>query len=304
MAEPSSEAEVEALFDHLVNRAERERLPAARLGEVAAAVRLPDAGSRSRSGGAGSCATAATPWCSRYGPWLLANAFQAADEIEQATGASIRVVNLPWLNRVDSAWLRQAIGARRSIVTLDNHYVHGGQGEMLAAAIAALGLEPAARVTRIGVTELPECGTNDEVLAHHGLDVAGLVKSLRQAVPQSHKPMYDASHRNEPQDMLGAGDPENADPIIHPHPAAGTSLVTLWSVMPSAWRAVGLPYVRLEPGAWSPELDAGDRADGPLLGHRRHAAHHRQGGRAGVGGGRQGGHRPGLPAVVHPRARG
>ena len=55
---------------------------------------------------------------------------------------------------------------------------------MLGSAIAELGLEPAPRLTRIGVTELPECGTNDEVLAYHGLDVAGLVKSLRQAVPQ------------------------------------------------------------------------------------------------------------------------
>jgi hypothetical protein len=52
---------------------------------------------------------------------------------------------------------------------------------MLAAAIAALGLEPAVRVTRVGVTELPECGTNDEVLAHHGLDVAGLVRHFRTA---------------------------------------------------------------------------------------------------------------------------
>ena len=53
---------------------------------------------------------------------------------------------------------------------------------MVAAAIAELGLEPAARVTRVGVTELPECGTNDEVLAYHGLDVAGLVARSRSAL--------------------------------------------------------------------------------------------------------------------------
>ena len=53
---------------------------------------------------------------------------------------------------------------------------------MVAAAIAALGLDPAARVTSLGVTSLPECGTNDEVLAHHGLDVPGLVRHLRQAL--------------------------------------------------------------------------------------------------------------------------
>ena len=89
---------------------------------------------------------------------------------------------LPWLNRVDPAWLRQAIGARRAVVTLDNHYVHGGQGDMVAAAIAGLAIDPAVRVTRIGVEALPECGTNDEVLAHHRLDVAGLRGAARTAL--------------------------------------------------------------------------------------------------------------------------
>jgi transketolase len=119
-----------------------------------------------------------------YGPWLLANAFEAAAQIEQETGATIRLVNLPWLNRVDMAWLREVIGTCRSVVTLDNHYVRGGQGEMLGAAIAELGLPGALRLTRVGVAELPECGANDEVLAYHGLDVPGLVKALRQGVPQ------------------------------------------------------------------------------------------------------------------------
>jgi hypothetical protein len=31
---------------------------------------------------------------------------------------------------------------------------------------------------------LPQCGTNDEVLVHHKLDVASLVQSFRRAVPQ------------------------------------------------------------------------------------------------------------------------
>ena len=119
-----------------------------------------------------------------YGPWLLANAFEAADEVEQSSGASVRLVNLPWLNRVDLRWLREVIGSRRYILTLDNHYLKGGQGEMLATAIAELALEPTPRILRVGVMSLPECGTNDEVLAHHKLDVASLVKSMRYVVPQ------------------------------------------------------------------------------------------------------------------------
>jgi transketolase len=119
-----------------------------------------------------------------YGSWLLSNAFDAAEQVEQSTGASVRLVNLPWLNRVDPRWLREVIGGRRYILTLDNHYLKGGQGEMLATAIAELALEPTPRVLRVGVTALPECGTNDEVLAHHRLDVASLVKSMRYVVPQ------------------------------------------------------------------------------------------------------------------------
>jgi transketolase len=119
-----------------------------------------------------------------YGPWLLANAFEAAEEVELSTGATVRLVNLPWLNRVDPRWLREVIGGRRYILTLDNHYLKGGQGEMLATAIAELALEPTPRILRVGVQALPECGTNDEVLAHHKLDVASLVKSMRYVVPQ------------------------------------------------------------------------------------------------------------------------
>jgi transketolase len=183
LAEPSSEAEVEAIYDHLVNRV----VESSYLRLVSVKWPLPFAYPAEQQVQVGR------GWVVReggdavafgYGPWLLSNAFEAAEEIERTTGVSIRLVNLPWLNRVDADWLRQTIGTRRSIITLDNHYVHGGQGEMLAAATAELGLEPAARVTRAGVTELPECGTNDEVLAYHGLDVAGLVARLRQAVPQ------------------------------------------------------------------------------------------------------------------------
>jgi transketolase len=119
-----------------------------------------------------------------YGPWPLANAWEAADEVEQSTGASVRLVNLPWLNRVDPQWLREVIGSRRYIMTIDNHYLKGGQGEMLATAIAELTLEPTPRLLRVGVMALPECGTNDEVMAHHRLDVASLARSMRYVVPQ------------------------------------------------------------------------------------------------------------------------
>ena len=183
LVEPCTEAEVKALVHFLVNRtAESSYLRLVSLGWPVP-FSLPADYSVELGRGTivrdGSDAVAFG-----YGPWLLANAYEAANAIEQTTGVDIRLVNLPWLNRIDRSWLREIIGDRRLVITLDNHYVHGGQGHMLAAAVAELGLEPTPRVVRIGVTELPECGTNEEVLAHHGLDVAGLVKRLTHAMPQ------------------------------------------------------------------------------------------------------------------------
>jgi transketolase len=119
-----------------------------------------------------------------YGPWLLANAFEAAERLERDHGLNLTLVNLPWLNRVDAAGLRQTIGQTRRVITLDNHYVHGGQGEMIAAHIGEMGLS-GVQVTPIGVTELPECGANDEVLRYHRLDADGLAQAFAATLQQA-----------------------------------------------------------------------------------------------------------------------
>ena len=110
-----------------------------------------------------------------YGPVLLGQAWRAAEKLALA-GTSVRLVNLPWLNRVDDDWLRETVRDFSKIVTLDNHYVAGGQGEMLAAHLARLGI--AARVQSLGILDFPRCGQHDEVLRAHGLDADSLATAF------------------------------------------------------------------------------------------------------------------------------
>jgi hypothetical protein len=49
-------------------------------------------------------------------------------------------------------------------------YLVGGQGDAVLAALAADAPEAAARVLKVGVTEVPKSGENSEVLRAHGLD--------------------------------------------------------------------------------------------------------------------------------------
>jgi len=112
-----------------------------------------------------------------YGPLLMANAWRAADELA-SLGISAAVIDLPWLNRIDEAWMRETLGRFPAILTLDNHYVALGQGVMIAAAAARIGLR--AEVRSLGLTDLPACGANAEVLEHHGLDAPGIVRDVQQ----------------------------------------------------------------------------------------------------------------------------
>jgi transketolase len=113
-----------------------------------------------------------------YGPVLLSNAWHAADELA-AAGFSAAVINLPWLNRIDEGWVCTALGRFPLVVTLDNHAVAFGQGEMIAAALART--RTRSEVSSLGLTDIPACGSNGEVLAHHGLDGPSIARAVLAA---------------------------------------------------------------------------------------------------------------------------
>jgi transketolase len=114
-----------------------------------------------------------------YGPVLLGEAVKAAAALKRE-GIGLSVVNLPWLNRIDDAWLLDLVSGRRHVFTLDNHYLAGGQGERIAARLAMLG--NGTPITCLGLSEVPACGQVAEVLQHHRLDAASLADTVRKAL--------------------------------------------------------------------------------------------------------------------------
>ncbi|MBA3521654.1 MAG: transketolase [Gemmatimonadales bacterium] len=120
-----------------------------------------------------------------YGPVMLSEAYEAAGLLRKRRGVEMRVVNLPWLNLVNSDWLAAETAGVRHVFTLDDHYVTGGQGELVAAKLAEVGLTPGARVRRFGVQGIPVCGQNDEVLRAHRLDAESLATDLAAAMAET-----------------------------------------------------------------------------------------------------------------------
>jgi transketolase len=165
MLEPSCEKEVEIALDFLVNRNKGSGY--LRLVSVPTAIpyTLPD--SYSLKLGQGVALTEGDDAILfSYGPTLLSQAFEAA-QLLQKKNIQLKVVNLPWLNRIDSEWLSLTISEYAHLFTLDNHMVHGGPGQYWASEIASLSTVRKPQVHHLGVREIPKCGWNDEVLQAH-----------------------------------------------------------------------------------------------------------------------------------------
>jgi len=112
-----------------------------------------------------------------YGPVMLHEALLAADTLKEK-GFSLKMVNMPWLNRVDVTWLEQTVGGCGAIFVVDNHSAYGGLGDSLLNAVMASDTLRNKRIIKFAIGEYPACGTPQEALAHHELDGESLVRRV------------------------------------------------------------------------------------------------------------------------------
>jgi transketolase len=110
-----------------------------------------------------------------YGPVMLHEALSAA-EVLATRGAGVQVVNMPWLNRPDSAWLSELAEPFEDIFVLEDHSPVGALGDAVRRALGGRA------VTVFGVEGWPACGTPLEALRFHGLDSSSLADRIALAL--------------------------------------------------------------------------------------------------------------------------
>jgi transketolase len=114
-----------------------------------------------------------------YGPVMLHEALLASELLEPQ-GFGLKIVNMPWLNRVDAAWLAEVIGGCPIVAVLDDHAPVGGLGDYLLNALTQAGLINGRTFAKFAVEGYPACGTPAEALAYHRLDGASLAARVRE----------------------------------------------------------------------------------------------------------------------------
>lgn len=116
-----------------------------------------------------------------YGPIMLTSAVMVAQKLQKDDGISVKVINLPWLNCVDTEWLAKAVENSTAVWSIDNHYWIGGQGDRIVDAIATTS-NMNTKFHRLALREIPACGTNTEILSRHALDADSIVSEIRKSM--------------------------------------------------------------------------------------------------------------------------
>jgi transketolase len=112
----------------------------------------------------------------------VAEALSAFEQL-RGEGIAVRVIDLFSIQPIDREELIKASRAVGGIVvTVEDHYAHGGLGDAVLAALAGERVS----LHKLAVTEIPRSGKPNELLDRYGISarhIVNLTKSLLQQPP-------------------------------------------------------------------------------------------------------------------------
>lgn len=107
--------------------------------------------------------------------------FEALKAYEQllAEGIPVRVIDLYSVVPIDRATLLDSARATHNrLVTVEDHYAHGGLGDAVQSAVASEGV----LVYKLAVREVPHSGKPEELLDRYGLSARAIIETVKKLV--------------------------------------------------------------------------------------------------------------------------
>jgi transketolase len=104
-------------------------------------------------------------------------ALEAAGSLE-ADGIAARVVDCYTIKPIDAETLRAAAAQTGLLVTIEDHWIEGGLGDAVLAALADGG-DLSGRVVKVAVTQMPGSGTPEELRDWAGISASAIADRVR-----------------------------------------------------------------------------------------------------------------------------
>lgn len=107
--------------------------------------------------------------------------FEALKAHEQlsAAGIQVRIIDLYSVSPIDRPTLiESARETRGRILTVEDHYAHGGLGDAVLSAVGTEGIA----VHKLAVRRIPHSGKPDELINHYGIGAGSIVETAKQII--------------------------------------------------------------------------------------------------------------------------
>lgn len=106
----------------------------------------------------------------------LFEALKAHDQLK-ALGIAVRVIDLYSIVPIDRATLMDSARVTQGrILTVEDHYAHGGLGDAVLSAVGSEGI----RVYKLAVRAIPHSGKPEELVDHFGIGARSIVEAAKQ----------------------------------------------------------------------------------------------------------------------------
>ena len=106
----------------------------------------------------------------------LFEALKAHDQLK-ALGIAVRVIDLYSIVPIDRATLMDSARVTQGrILTVEDHYAHGGLGDAVLSAVGSEGI----RVHKLAVRAIPRSGKPEELVDHFGIGARSIVEAAKQ----------------------------------------------------------------------------------------------------------------------------
>jgi transketolase len=106
---------------------------------------------------------------------------KAAEELAK-DGIKARVIDAYSVKPIDAATLRSALEDTGLLIVTEDHWIEGGLGDAVLAALAEGGQALSGRVIKLGVTEMPGSGSPDELREWAGISAGKIAARARAAL--------------------------------------------------------------------------------------------------------------------------
>ena len=113
------------------------------------------------------------------GPIMTDLALTAAEQLEE-TAIPVNVIATVWHNTIDIEWYQTVLKDCQAVITLENHFIERGFGSWFISELALSEHIRTPIANIIGIDRLPVCGTEKEVLEHHGFTINNIIASAKK----------------------------------------------------------------------------------------------------------------------------